>query len=74
MREQYILVEVWKMSVEKKRRQKDRDLSSLWEYGLKDSGLNATQFGCILRHEMNDELVVTLEQFFSGLTTCGQII
>lgn len=51
MREQYILVKVWKMSVQKKGKRKDRDLSSLWEYGLKDSGLNATQFGCILRHE-----------------------
>lgn len=42
MREQYILVKVWKMSVQKKGKRKDRDLSSLWEYGLKDSGLNAT--------------------------------
>lgn len=38
MREQDILVEVWKVSV-LKRREKGGDLSSLWEYGVKDSGV-----------------------------------
>lgn len=42
MSEQYILVEVWKVSVQKRGRKKDRDLSSLWEYGVKDSGVSYT--------------------------------
>lgn len=32
--EQYILVELWKVSVWKRGRWKDRDLSSLWKYGV----------------------------------------